>query len=217
MKNLSLSIIAVMAMASVSMAETFPADGPKSYKALHDTEYSSLDYTGRPYVGIGYSYMNTNVSIAPVDVDLQGNAVMLVGGYEINQYFAIEGRYSKTMNDLDVDITAPGIDEGGKLGGDISNFGLYLKPMYASGPFGLYGLLGVGHVKVSFDQVGSNSENEFQWGLGISFTAGQSFIGNSDVTFFADYTSLYHDSYNSYYYNIGTDIDAFSFGLNFKF
>ena len=214
MKKITISLVALLAICTYSSAQTFPADGINSYKALYDSENLGMQYTGIPYLGVGYSYMNTDVDISTFvgdgyNIDIHGNAVTLLAGYEINNYFAIEGRYSKTVNDLYIDIGALGSDTGDKFGGSMSNLGLYLKPMYQSGRMGLYGLLGVGHVRFDIDNIGNSSENEFQWGLGMSFDAGKSFVGNSDVTFFVDYIRLNNDSY----VNIGST----SFGLLFKF
>ena len=219
MKKFTLSMVAVMAMSTFAIAQTYDAYGPNSYKALHEGEQHEGQDTNKAYIGLGYSYinMNTGVSAPPLgklfEIDIQGNGITLLAGYEINQYFAVEGRYSKTINDLNVDINIQDIDEGGKWGGHISNAGLYLKPKYSSGAVTLYGLLGVGHFKYDIDYAGEVSSNEFQWGLGISFDAGNSFIANSDVSLFMDYTRFSDDEY----YGENVVLDAFNFGLIFKF
>ena len=210
-------------MSTFAIAETYPAYGPNSYKAQHEGgfyEGQEEDYTANgAYIGLGYSYINMNTDFSNplvgkfLEADIQGNGITLLAGYEVNQYFAVEGRYSKTINDLNIDIDGLGINEGGKWGGYLSNAALYLKPMYSSGPVTLYGLLGIGYVTVDADYLGKDSSNEFQWGLGISFDAGNSFIANSDVSLFMDYTRFSDDEY----YGANAVLDAFNFGLIFKF
>ncbi len=211
-------MVAVMAMSTFAVAQTYDAYGPNSYKAQQDTD-SNLPYIGSPYIGIAYTYINSNLDIPKTiygdnyESDIQGDNLTLLLGYNINEYFAIEGRYSKTVGDLDFDFNGPGFNEGSKWGGDISNIALYLKPMYSSDIVTLYGLLGVGKVELEIDYFGEASETEFQWGLGISFDAGKDFIGNNDVTFFMDYTRFYDDEY----FGMDLTVDALNFGLTYKF
>ena len=209
MRSLTLSIIVVMAISTFATAETYDAYGPNSYKALHDTD-STLEYISRPYVGLGYSYMNANAKDNPNDynVDLQGDAITILMGYNINQYFALEGRYTKTIGDLDLDIDGSGTDIGGNYAGNMSNIALYLKPMYSSDIVTLYALLGIGHLDIIDD-----TYNKFQWGLGFSIDAGKDFIGNNDVTFFMDYIRFNDESE----YGVDQVVDAFNFGLTYNF
>ena len=209
MKNFTLSIVAVMAMNTFAIAQTYDAYGPNSYKALHDTD-STFEYISKPYIGLGYSYMNVNTKDNPNDynVDLQGDAITILAGYNINQYFALEGRYTRTIGDLNLDVDASNADIGGKYIGDMSNIALYLKPMYSSDIVTLYALLGVGHLDIIDDE-----DNKFQWGLGFSIDAGKDIIGNNDITFFMDYIRFNDESE----YGVDQVIDAFNFGLSYKF
>ncbi len=221
MKKITLSIAAIMTMSTFAIAETYPAYGPDSYKAKHEGgSYAGqeIDYdTNKAYIGLAYSYMNLNgsslLSGEKLEIDIHGNAITLLAGYEINQYLAIEGRYSKTINDLDMDLKVLRENQGMGLGGYLSNAGLYLKPKYSTEIVTLYGLLGVGYIKGDLDNIVDESGAEFQWGLGISFNAGNSFIANSDVSLFMDYIRYDQDDFSG----IDAVFDAFNFGLIFKF
>lgn len=214
MRNLTLSLLAIISISTFTLADSYPAEGPNSYKSLVDNENSGPMFSNRPYVGIGYSYMNTNVETynETTEVDISGNSIMILMGLEINRYFSIEGRYTDTLGDLDFDISGT-VNDNPQFNGSMSNIGIYLKPMYQSGPVGLYGLIGFGQVRFDIDNVGTSSENEFQWGVGISFDAGNSIFDGSATSLFVDYTRFYQDEY------MDTDlvIDAVNFGIAFKF
>ncbi len=63
--------------------------------------------------------------------------MMARGGYDLNQYFGVEGRVAKTF-----------LDKGPHGGVPIAHVGLFLKPQYPlSERFNLYGLLGLGYTK----------------------------------------------------------------------
>ncbi len=226
MKKFTFSMLAVMAIGTFAIAESYDAQGSNSYQAKNGID-SSFAYGGGPYVGIGYSYMNVGMDAQGVinrgkaDFDIQGDNITLLMGYNINEYFAIEGRYSKSVNDLELDLDTSMDDKGMDWGGDMSNIALYLKPMYVSSKVTLYGLLGVGHTKIDFDPGFNTSDTKFQWGLGISFDAGFTFIGNKDVTFFMDYTRFDQDDTTIFLWDeilrIDGVIDSLNVGMSYKF
>ena len=91
----------------------------------------------------------------------------------------------------------------------------FIKPQYpVTVAFKVYALLGFGGV--TMDSVnGSNvdvDDNDFQWGLGASYT----FMENIEV--FIDYTSL-ASSMEGIYWNTAqeVDADAIIMGVNYKF
>ncbi len=175
-------MVAVMAMSTFAMAED----------TSYDTSYTSV--LDSVYVGIAYSYINVSLN----NLDASWNSASILAGYELNEYFAIESRYSKNIDDVNFDV--PGIITDL----DFYNIGLYLKPMYTSGEVTLYGLLGGGHY-----ELGRNNKDTLQWGAGISFNAGNSIFGTSDTSFFMDYIRFDEDG--------GDVLDSFNFGLAFKF
>jgi len=215
MKNFTLSMIAVMAMSTSVMAEWYPANGPDSYSAIYGNDSHSAQKNSGLYGGVGYSYINLNAQINEAgntyEADVDGNALTLIGGYNLSKYFAIEGRYSYTLGNLNYDDTD---GDSGDIHGDISNLAVYCKPMYSIDNASFYGLLGLGQVKLSDDNFSSNdSETNFQWGIGASFAV------NNSINVFADYIR-FHDSTDGFGNagaNIDFLIDALSFGVTFKF
>ena len=152
------------------------------------------------YAGLAYSYMDMNDDT--LNTDITGNAVTFTAGYKFYQYLAIEGRYSLSVGDLDVD--------GTDMSWDMSNVALYLKPQYTFDQVTVYGLLGYG--EVTLDTGTSYSENGFQWGLGASFAATES------VDIFVDYTKLYDDTgFDTYTANNDIIFDSVTVGVNYKF
>ena len=214
MNKLTVLAIAVMAIGTIATAESYPAEGPKSYQDTIDNS----DLIGTPYIGLGYSYMNANMQTVELgysyEADVQGDAITLVGGYNVNQYFAIEGRFSTTVGDLSFDASSGGFNYGVDFGGDMSNIALYLKPMYTSGKVTIYGLLGLGQVTLEDDSfAGDDSESSFQWGLGLSF------FGGEHLNIFMDYTRFYDGAggFGNDTSEIDFIIDSFNFGLAYKF
>ncbi len=152
------------------------------------------------YVGLGYTYLQMDNAGASGDVT--GNAITALAGYSFHQYFALEGRYTATIGDLDID--------SGPDTGDITNIALYLKPQYLVNDFKLYALLGYG--QVSFDNgITDYSENGFQWGLGASFSA------TENVDIFVDYTRLYDDDNFDGLISPDISVDAVTVGVNYNF
>jgi len=214
MKKLVFLVASMVAIGTNAAAESYPAEGPNSYQASRD----NLELIGSAYLGIGYSYMNTNMQ-TPIygynyEADVQGDAITLLAGYNVNQYFAVEGRLSTTVGDLSFDVSSGGFNDGVDFGGDMSNIALYLKPMYSSGKVTIYGLLGFGQVKLEDDSFASDdSESSFQWGLGLSFAGGE------HLGIFMDYTRFYDnsDGFGNDSSEIDFVVDAFNFGLAYKF
>ena len=212
----SLAVIAVLGSSTV-FAESYPAYGENSYQAIHGTESGSIP--GNFYAGLGYTYANANLDIPayyfglPYSFDIQGDNINFSLGYEFNRYFAVEARYTTSVTDLDFSVENGYVDQGMSWGGDMSNIGLYLKPQYKSGNVTLYALLGYGHVRIDIDNIGDSSENEFQWGLGMSMDVGHSIVDGTDAFVFLDYVRLYDDEMSQ----IDFTIDAVTAGIAFKF
>lgn len=153
MKKFNLSLVAVLAMSTFAIAggDIAPMEPVIETPVMAEPVAS----VGNFYVGLGYSYMNMNVEIGTYEADASANSVLLLAGYNFNQYIGIEGRYSMNVGDITVSETgAPDTD----YSDDFSNFGIYLKPMYpVSNEFNVYALLGYGEVTVD-DGAISDSE-----------------------------------------------------------
>ncbi len=211
--------ICIASLATLLHAQSYPAYGVHSYKAEHSSEVQS-SLPGEFYVGIGYSYMQSSVDIHPaffgtrIDTDATGHNLNLIAGYDFNRWFALEARFTTTVSDIDFDYDAAPVDKSTSWGGDMSNYGLYFKPKYEVGNVGLYALLGYGHVRMDIDNVGDMSSNEWQWGVGVSFDAGESIIDGTHTKFFLDYMRYFDDEQ---YSQIDYTIDSINVGLTFSF
>lgn len=207
MKKSVLSFVSIMALSGLVYAG---GDMTTVVEPVVEIPEITEDVSGF-YAGLGYSYMEYESSF--VDGNLaetaEGNAVTVLAGYDFNKYIALEGRYSITLGDItynDTDIES-----------EISNIGLYLKPMFPMEKITLYGLLGYGKVTVDFNDNGADkiSESGFQWGLGASVAA------TDNVALFVDYTKLYDDTGMdgslSNYENLDFDIDSINVGITYKF
>ena len=157
MKNITMSIVALLAMNTMAFA-----GGDIAPVEPEITVPEVAESTGSFYVGAGYSYMNADVDGF---ADNDSDAVLLLAGYNFNQYFALEARYAGITDNLE-------------------NYGIYAKPMYPFGPMSVYGLLGYGETSDDFD-----SESGFQWGLGANYAV------TEQIGVFADYTNLYDDDF----------------------
>ena len=130
------------------------------------------------YVGAGLGNMRMSENIT-----LNGVALTLMAGYYFNQYVGVEARYSQTINDLDIDSARPVLS----VEDELSNVGLYVKPMYAlTTGFSLYGLAGYGWSTYE-TSVKTYEEDGFQWGLGAKYE-----LANG-VGLFIDYLDIYDD------------------------
>jgi len=110
-------------------------------------------------------------------VESRGHALTLLGGYYFSKYIGVEARYTQTLTDIDEDqgrVTVS-VDK------DLSNVGIYLKPMYnITTGFSAYGLAGYGKA-----EAGDLEETGIQWGIGTKYE-----LANG-VGFFFDYMNFY--------------------------
>ncbi len=184
MKKFNLSLVALLALS------TFAAAGGDIAPVEPVVETPMVEEpTGSFYVGLGYSYMNIDPDNSS---EVDGDAVLLLAGYNFNQYIGVEGRYSGLTDCLE-------------------NTAIYLKPMYPMGGITLYGLLGYG--QVDYDHGGpSLSESGFQWGLGASYEVVE------NVGVFVDYTNLYDDTgFDGELPNQDVLADSINIGFTYKF
>ena len=183
MKRVTLSIIAVLAMNTFAIA-----GGDISPVEPQITVPEVTESTGSFYAGLGYSYINLDVSGAD---DVDGDATLLLAGYKFNQYIGVEARYAGFTDCLE-------------------NTAIYVKPIYPIGDASVYGLLGYG--ETTYDNGASSSENGFQWGLGANYAV------TENIGVFADYTKLYDDTgfdYRATLDDVSADTWTVGFSYNF--
>jgi opacity protein-like surface antigen len=210
MQKFTLSAVTLMAMSTLAMA-----GGDVQY-AAPAAEVAPVEKKN-VYVGLGYSYMNINiegsqqinaVAYPPLlgETDINGNSLTLLAGYNFHRYIAVEGRYTFSVGDLDIDNEGDDRD----LDADLSNLAIYLKPMYPVGEMTLYGLLGYG--KVTLDDGTEYSESGFQWGVGAGYTL------NDAIGFFVDYTRLYDDQgFDNIWLDQDVVVDSVNVGVTYEF
>ena len=157
------------------------------------------------YAGLGYSCMQMGLDTPDVDISAM-TGLSLAAGYDINQYLSVEGRYTVSLGDLNVETWNTDEDKSW----DMSNIALYLKPKYSINRFIVYGLLGYG--QVTFDNGTSYSENGIQYGAGLSTMVNDTF----DV--YVDYRRLYDDTgFDGFAEGRDVAVNSFTVGANYHF
>lgn len=201
MQKITLSLISILVLSGLSYAggDIAPVEEPIVTPVLDDSAF----YIG---MGIGDAVLNNDGT----NEEFSSTTLMLQAGYQYNTYIALEGRYTFGFGtDYDAGIT------NGILGGydgDISNWGLYVKPMYPIGDFNIYALLGYGGVMLSDINGGDAYESGFQWGLGASYAMSE------QISIFVDYVALYDDTGFDYVARLNDiDSDTWTVGLSYKF
>ncbi|UPT77998.1 porin family protein [Sulfurovum sp. XGS-02] len=185
MKKVSLSIVALLAMNTFAFAGgdfTTPVEPQVTIPEVDES-------TGSFYVGAGYTYINLDASGNFGEHD--GDATLLLAGYNFNPYIGVEARYAGLTDCLE-------------------NAAIYAKPMYPFGDIKVYALLGYG--ETTFDKGPSFSESGFQWGLGANYAV------TENIGVFADYTTLYDDTgFDNVAVQEDVTVDAINVGVTYTF
>jgi opacity protein-like surface antigen len=201
MKKATLSFVSVLAL------------GGLVYAGGDITPVEPVVETPTPIVGNSAFYIGLGMGESQIENDttseeFTSTQVTLQAGYQFNDYIALEGRYAFGFN--------TDYDQGTTLGlpsyGDVSSWGIYLKPVYPVGDFSVYALLGYGGVMLSDINGGDAYEDGFQYGLGAAYNITENF------SVFADYVWLYDDTGFDYVAQ-RDDVDAnvWTLGVSYKF
>ena len=195
-----LSFAPMLALCGFSYADNAPVEEPLLASL---TSEDSAFYIG---TALGGSYVNND----DTNEKMSSFSAMIQAGWQYNHYIALEGRYSFSFN-MDYDSGNTG-NSSSDYNGDLTSWGVYVKPMYPIGDFKVYALLGYGGVTLDRLENGDAYESGFQWGLG----AGYDF--NEQVSVFVDYVSLYDDTGFDYRAK-SDDVDAYTWalGVTYKF
>ena len=197
----ALSLVSILALSGFAFAGGDIA--PAEVESIPVTVDNSAFYVG---LGFGRSYVNDDFT----NEEISDYTVMLQGGYQYNQYIALEGRYSFGFN-TDYDPGNTG-NPNNAYDGDFSSWGIYAKPMYPFVDFSIYALLGYGGVMQKNLVGGDAYESGFQWGLGAQYAF------TENISAFVDYVSLYDDTgfdYRAKKHDI--KVDTWTLGVNYKF
>lgn len=181
------------------------------------------------YVGIGYSNLKMEVDCVTREYywdgtllntdrysdDDRANGVLFLGGYEFNDYLAIEGRWTVALEDFKF-----------KDNTEISyyNIALYIKPHFDVGDFSIYGLLGYGYSHFDDDNDIDGGDSDFQYGAGLSYKI------TENLSIFADYTVLYNKDNSDPFHlssstpgvgsettNCDVKVDSINVGFTYRF
>ena len=159
---------------------------------------------GNFYIGAGVSLVNFEFSESIYDMvggsggnvdettEYEWKSGMALAGYKFNEYISIEGRYTKSIGDATLTEGANltslrSMDDITRMGDELENIAIYLKPSVQFDAFSLYGLLGYGKTTITWEDGKENSDSSFQYGAGASYA----FTENLSV--FADYVVMYDD------------------------
>jgi len=157
------------------------------------------------YAGLAYSCLHLTQD-NPDETATAWTGVSVNLGYNVNEYLAIEGRYTTSIGDMTYETW--NIDEDRAW--DMSNVGIYLKPQLNMGTFGVYGLIGYG--QTTFDNGSSYSVDGFQYGAGLNVNA------TDNVQLFVDYRRLYDDSeFDGLVVDQDIAANSWSVGMNYQF
>ena len=180
MKKFTLSMITVMTMGTFAVAG---GDIAPVEEIVEVATPIIVEDDSNFYVGVAYSYVD-----AEIDAEQTGNAYTLLAGYNYNKYIAIEGRYTATVGDMDIENDKSSLNHSdGEIDREVESYGIFLKPQYPIGDaFSVYALLGYGSVTAR-----TTDESGFQWGLGAKYAITDS------IDVFVDYTSLYDGDMNN--------------------
>ncbi len=174
-----------------------------------ETEVAPIPAGLTPYY-VGLSGGSLIVNNDFTNEEITASTATLSLGYIYNEYISLEARYT-----LGFDTS---YDEGDLVGvttpydGDVSNWGVYLKPTYSFGDFGIYGLLGYGSLMLSDLNGGDATEDGFQWGAGVSYAVSE------HISIYAEYLSLYDDTGFDYTALLDdVTAEAVNIGLTYRF
>ena len=160
------------------------------------------------YFGLGYAKTSAELSLSSDIIDdnlydASTDSLLLLAGYDINQYIGVEGRYYWNASAMAVQYYA----------GDVpivkdykaESFALYAKPQYSFDMISIYGLLGLTMNDYSA-LLESGNDTLFSWGAGVKLNMTQSFGA------FVDYTDLGKTDAL-----LSTGLSSWNVGLIYKF
>lgn len=173
MKKVIFSVIAATALSSSLFAGKNVAPAPVPPLPVPEAPAPTVIPPLGLYVGGGLTYAKTSCKCAPINTTdgiVRGQSsgksygINLRGGYEYNEYVAIEARYLYTP--------------WGDKDKTMKHYGLYLKPMApVTDNFDVYALLGYGRTQCEYHNL---DKKGFAWGLGGEYMFSERQAGAKD-------------------------------------
>ena len=235
MKNIVLSAVAVLAMSSFAVAGGDIAPVEEPIVVVEEPMVS----TGGFYLGGAYSILNAtstdywgaegnNLSVETNYIDTDFSEIMLLAGYKINDFVAVEGRYWFGIEDT----IAGDIANIGNLvdfDSSVDAWGIYVKPMYpVSEAFNIYALLG--YASAEYDVAATSGNTTVDWNSdsvdGFSWGLGAEYAFSNNVAIFVDYAVIYDDETDHVVTGPNgvaraatweNEIDTINFGVTYQF
>lgn len=238
MKRFTLSLAAVLAMGTFAVAggDIAPVEPMVEVEAPAPASDSGF------YIGGAYSYAKYSADFVgdgyddgyywdeSGEYDEDYNALMIQAGYQINKYFAIEGRFWTSIGDgdrsvkgsryYDYDGSYTFNESGSVEDGDFTAYGIYVKPMYpVTDALTLYGLLGYGNVTIGDVDGDWLDDNDFHWGAGASYALTENLSVFADYVHLASGTQEFYEEGDGWYEHYVNDYDVYTVnvGLTYKF
>ncbi len=197
MKNIVLSAVAVIALGSFAVAggDIAPVQEPV-VEVPEVASWSPTFYVGAAYVNVDGDLDAASPDAVLDTATLSADNYALAAGVVLNSWLAVEGRYSNSIDDYDLEAsltdgnTVVTIDET-MAGGEAEVAAIFLKGMYPIADTGLiaYGLLGYANVSVTDDVNGEIMDDD-----GLAYGVGAAYAVTPNVLVFADWTRLYDDT-----------------------
>lgn len=164
------------------------------------------------YLGLGYASTNIDLDIKVDDKDKQKlidgstDSVLLLVGYDFNNYMGTEGRYYLQASSVAYDYGLGDTALSGKYKAE--SFALYVKPQYNFGLITLYALAGVSFNDYTANNLlgGDHNDALFSWGGGAKFNVTQS------LGLFVDYTDLGESTKFT-----TTNLSSLNLGVSYRF
>ncbi len=145
----------------------------------------------------GAAYSTVMADFGPVDFDL--GALTVLGGGNLNENFAVEGRLGFGVQDDDI---------GGLVGLELDHYlGVYGRAILPVNNFMPYLVFGFTQAEITFestDSSGSEDDSDFSYGIGTDVKVNENMAVNLEYMYFMEFEDE-------------VDVDGFSFGFKYFF
>lgn len=209
MKIISNTLQTVLLFALAVTLPGYAGDTGKN-TATPDSEVLSVEpESTNVYMGLGGSSFVLHDDVT--EEELTANTLLLTVGYQLNPYFALEGRYYQSFGDIEYD-SGDRPSPNTTYDSTFTNVALFVKASYSFEKWKPYLLLGYGKLKLT-NYLGANrEESALQYGLGVDYKI------TKNLTFFVDWVRAYDSKgFGGRAKNDDLTIDLVSSGLRYTF
>jgi opacity protein-like surface antigen len=172
-KRLFETVMAVMLASSIGLY----AGGDKIQPKSDPIEVNTI---GSYYVGMGlnFFYLKDHATKETLSTP---KVLTMIAGYQLNDYFSLEGRYYRSVGSIHYDAGAT-LSPDAEYNSVFTDTALFVKAIY---PFeqdkiNIYTLLGYGRLTLSNIANADRETYSIQYGAGVSYKISDSFILSGD-------------------------------------